>query len=200
MTSTIALLVPACGGEQGPVEGRALEVGAATTYSVTGIAALPPARDVSIMLTRLRNVTSSEVVIRSVEPLGVSVTAEGEAPADILGVELAVRDPSLAETVPLGFYPGPRPALEVDGSCVEQPTIAAERFALEPHAQTADEVYLVVRLRTSAPGTFRLDGQRVVYEAGGTVYRQDFLDGLELEVRDGADPELPAEQLACAAR
>ena len=82
----------------------------------------------------------------------------------------------------------------------EQPTVAAEDFVLTPQDETPDDVYLVVRLRTAASGTFRLEGQRVVYELDGLLYRQDFLDGLEVEVREGANPEIPADQAACAAR
>jgi hypothetical protein len=194
------LLASACGGEQDPAPGRALEMGAPSTYGVTGSAALPPGWNVSLMLTPLRNTSGSDILIRRVEPLGVSVSSEGDAPVDVSSVELAVRDPALAETVPLGFYPGSRPALEVDEACVQQPTVAAEDFVLPPQEDTADDVYLVLRLRTVAPGTFRLDGQRVAYELDGVLYEQDFRDGLEIEVREGADPEIPDDQAACVDR
>jgi hypothetical protein len=61
-------------------------------------------------------------------------------------------------------------------------------------------VYLLLGLRTKAAGTFRLEGQRVVYEVDGVLYRQDFRDALELEVRQGAEPALPDAQAACITR
>jgi len=194
------LLASACGGGQDPVPGSALASGAQSVYSVTGVGALPPGEEVSMMLTPLRNTSGGDVVVRRVEPLGVSTTAKGEAPAEVVAFELAARDAALAQAVPLGFYPGPRPAVEVDGACVEQPTVAPAGLVLEPERETAEEVFLVVRLRTTAPGTFALEGQRVVYEANGTAYRQDFLAGLEIEVREGADPEVPEDQAACVGR
>ena len=200
VSAATILLAAACGGEQDPAPGDVLESGAASVYAVAGAGALPPGREVSVMLTALRNTSGEEVVIHEVEPVGVSVTSDGEAPAEVVAVELAVRDAALAEAVPLGFYPGPRPAVEVDGACVEQPTVAAADFALKPGGEVDEEVFLVVRVRTTAPGTFRLEGQRVVYELDGTRYHQDLRDGLELEVREGAEPEVPDDQAACAAR
>lgn len=194
------LLVSACGGEQDPVAGRALESGAPSEYVVTGVAALPPGEEISLMLTALRNKTDSEVVIRRVEPLGVSVTASGEAPAEVASLELAPRDAALAEAVPLGFYRRMPPAVEVDGACVEQRTVAPDGYVLDPAGPATEDVYLLLGVRTRAAGTFRLEGQRVVYELDGVLYRQDFRDALELEVREGAEPELPDAQAACIAR
>ena len=151
------------------------------------------------MLTPLRNVSAGDVVVERIEPLGVSAATEGDAPGVVVGFELAERDAGLALAVPLGFYPGRRPAVEVDGACVEQPTVAPEGFVLEPGEADA-EVFLVVRVQTTAPGTFALEGQRIVYEQDGTLYRQDLPAGLEIEVREGAEPEIPADQAACAAR
>ena len=190
------LLAFGCGGGQDSAPGRALTRGAPSEYGVAGAAALPPGADVSLMLTPLRNTTTSDAVVRRVEPLDVSPAGD-DAPAEVVSVELAVRDTALAEAVPLGFYAGSRPAVEVDGSCVQQPTVAAEDFVLEPEASTAEDVYLVVRVRTTGPGTFRLGGQRVVYELDGRLYHQDFRDALSLEIRDGADPEIPDDQAPC---
>ena len=194
------LLVSACGGEQDPVAGRALEGGAPSEYGVTGIAALPPGEEVSMMLTPLRNTTDAEVVIRRVEPLGVTVTASGEAPAEVASLQLAPRDAALTEAVPLGFYRRSPPAVEVDGACVEQRAVAPDGYVLDPERSATEEVYLLLGVRTKAAGTFRLEGQRVVYEVDGVLYRQDFRDALELEVREGAEPELPDAQAACIAR
>ena len=196
----VVILLAACGGEQDPVDGRALESGARSEYVVAGIAALPPGEEISMMLTRLRNTTDSEVVIRRVEPLGVSVTASGDTPAEVASLELAPRDPMLAEAVPLGFYRRIPPAVAVDGACVEQRTVAPDGYVLDPRGSTAEDVYLLLGLRTKAAGTFRLEGQRVVYEVDGVLYRQDFRDALELEVRQGAEPALPDAQAACITR
>lgn len=194
------LLVSACGGEQDPVAGRALEGGAPSEYVVAGIAALPPGEEVSIMLTPLRNTTDAEVVIRRLEPLGVSVTASGEPPAEVASLQLAPRDAALAEAVPLGFYRRSPPAVDVAGACVEQRAVAPDGYVLDPEGSATEDVYLLLGVRTRAAGTFRLEGQRVVYEVNGVLYRQDFRDALELEVREGAEPELPDAQAACIAR
>lgn len=195
-----ALLASGCGGEQGPVAGDALEVGAASTYAVEGAGALPPGVEVSLMLTALRNASDGDLVIRRIEPIGGLSTGDGEgAAAEVVGFELAVRDQALATAVPLGFYAGARPALQVDGTCVEQPTVAPEDFVLAPAGQRDEDVVAVLRVRTTAEGVFGLDGLRVIYELGGVQYFQELRDGLVLQVVQGAAPDVPQAQAACIA-
>ncbi|HET9544548.1 MAG TPA: hypothetical protein VFO88_03130 [Gaiellaceae bacterium] len=194
-----ALLASGCGGEQGPVAGDALEVGAASTYAVEGAGALPPGVEVSLMLTPLRNVSDGDLVIRRIEPIG-GIPTDGEgAAAEVVGFELAVRDQALATAVPLGFYAGARPALQVDGACVEQPTVAPEDFVLAPVGERDEDVFVVLRVRTTAEGVFGLDGLRVVYELSGVQYFQELRDGLVLHVVPGAAPDVPEAQTACLA-
>ncbi len=195
-----ALLASGCGGEQGPVAGDALEVGAASTYAVEGAGALPPGVDVSLMLTALSNASDGDLVIRRIEPIGGIPTGEGKrAAAEVVGFELAVRDQDLATAVPLGFYAGARPAVQLDGACVEQPTVAPEDFVLAPAGQRDEDVFVVLRVRTTAEGVFGLDGLRVVYELGGVEYFQELRDGLVLQVVPGAAPDVPDAQAACLA-
>ena len=194
------LLASGCGGEQGPVAGDALEVGAASTYAVEGAGALPPGVEVSLMLTALRNASDGDLVIRRIEPVGALATGEGKrAAAEVVGVELAVRDEALATAGPLGFYAWARPAVRVGGTCVEQPTVAPEDFVLAPVGARDEDVLVVLRVRTTAEGVFGLDGLRVVYELGGVRYFQELGDGLVLQVVPGATPDLPEAQAACLA-
>ena len=193
-----ALLASGCGGEQGPVAGDALEVGAASTYAVEGAGALPPGVEVSLMLTALRNASDGDLVVRRIEPVGGPPTGDGKGgAAEVVGFELAVRDEALATAVPLGFYAGARPAVQVGGACVEQPTVAPEDFVLAPVGQRDEDVFVVLRVRTTAEGVFSLDGLRVVYELGAVQYFQELRDGLVLQVVPGAAPEVPEAQAAC---
>lgn len=192
------LLASGCGGEQGPVGGYALEVGAASKYAVEGSGALPPGVEVSLMLTALRNVSDGDLEIRRIEPIGEIPTGEGKAaPAEVVGFELAVRDEALAAAVPLGFYAGARPAVQVDGACVEQPTVAPEDFVLAPAGGRDEDVFVVLRVRTTTEGVFNLSGLRVVYELDGVPYFQELRDGLVLKVVPGARPDVPEAQAAC---
>ena len=192
------LLASGCGGEQGPVAGDALEVGAASTYAVEGPGALPPGVEVSLMLTALRNLSDGDLVLRRIEPIGGIPSGEGAvAAAEVVGFELAVRDEALVAAVPIGFYAGARPAVQVDGACVEQPTVAPEDFGLAPAGERDEDVFVVLRVRTMAEGRFSLDGLRVVYELDGVPYFQELRDGLVLDVVPGAGRDVPEAQAAC---
>ena len=121
----------------------------------------------------------------------------GHERAEVVGVELAVRDEALAAAVPLGFYAGARPAVQVEGACIEQPTVTPENFVLAPAGERDEDVFVVLRVRTTAEGAFALDGLRVVYEVDGVAYFQELPDGLVLAVVPGARPDVPEAQAAC---
>lgn len=193
----VALLLAstACGGQDAR-PGSALETGPRSEYAVSEGGAVPPGQDLSLMLTALRNTSDAPLVIRRVEPLDVSSTAGDEDPEAAVRIELAPRSRSAPE-VPLGFYFGPRPAVDTGDACTEQAVVAADGYVLEPDAEAAEDVFLVVSVRAGGPGTFRVGGQRIVYEQEGIRYRQDLEASLLVEVREEATPDVPDDQRAC---
>lgn len=191
----VLLAAAACGGQDAR-PGSALETGPRTEYAVSEEGAVPPGQELSLMLTALRNTSDTPLVIRRIEPIGLTSSAEEDGPEESVRFELAPRSRSAPE-VPLGFYFGPRPAVDSGASCTAQAVVAADGYVLEPDAAAAEDVFLVVSVRAGGPGTFRLGGQRVVYEQDGIRYRQDLEAALVVEVREGATPDVPDDQRAC---
>lgn len=194
----VLLAVASCGeriGEHGERPGDALEEVNRSRWIVPPRVAYAPGQELVFMVVPVRNVSDSPLVIRRVEPLRL---VGSPRVARVVGIDLAPRKRGIGSPVPLGPYQTYPPASSSFGECSVQRVVRAAGYALKPSRNPADRALLVIRIRMRAPGTFRLKGERVVYEQDGEVYYQELPFSLRIAVRRGPGQPLREDERSCA--
>ena len=195
------LLAAACGGAKSDAApagdgtpGKALEPVQGVWHRVTAENPFGPGQTVVAMRVPAINISDSPITIRRIEPL---LAARALRVARVRGIGLATRKGGQRAFLPLGTYQTyPPRAATVDG-CLTERVMPAAGYVLRPRRHPWDFAILVIRIRTLAPGTFRMRGQRVVYEQDGELHYQDLLVGISISVRAGAKRPLAPWESAC---
>lgn len=192
-----SLAATACGDGASPnaKEGDALVPLNRMKLRVTSESAFGPGQTFSFMEVPAVNVSGRPITIRRVEPL---LRPGSRRVAEVVSVALAPRTRNLNAHVPLSIYQTHPPTFRTAAGCVSERLVPVEGFVLEPAREPIDAAILVIRIRTRAPGVFRMRGQRVVYEQDGESRYQDLLYELEVTVRAGARREPFEDERRCA--
>lgn len=148
-----------------------------------------------MMMVAARNVSRSPLRIRRIELVGVRGSP---GVARLETITLAPR-PS-PPPVPLGLYQSYPPATNLGATteqCVIQHVAPAAGYVLRPSRNPDERALIVIRIRATGAGTFRFRGQRVIYEQGGRLYREDIPFGVRIAVKRGPPRSVDPYEQGC---
>lgn len=147
---------------------------------IFGPRALAPGGGVVLMIERLENHSDETLSIVSIEPVG---TENIGRVAEVVSIELAPL-PEGDPIVHLGAFEVYPPAGVRSGPrCLVQ---SLEPFSEFTFTQGSQPAGLAVRFQALAPGKAKIDGLRIVYEAGGERFEHHTGGGVRLKVKQNA--------------
>ena len=153
-------LVSCIGSEPGPQQGAALLQGEGRA-ALNPSHDLPPGEEWTLMLVNLRNVSSTDVIIRGIAYVGL----DDEGPVEVVRTRIAPFDPP--DTLPASTYktfpPVGRVGISQEGECRVLPVEDVRGFRLAPR----EEALVVTHFRALKAGDFDIRGHRVTYEQSG---------------------------------
>jgi len=161
--------------------------------AIFGPRALAPGDGVVSMIERLENHSDETLSIVSIEPFGTDNIGRV---AEVVSIELA-RPPEGGPIEHLGAYEVYPPAVVRSGTrCLVH---VVEPFSGFTFTQSSQPAGLAVRFRALAPGKAKIDGLRIVYEAGGERFEHLTGGGVRIKVKENAtSPSLRRIRNVCA--
>jgi hypothetical protein len=174
----------------GTEEGTALAPANTTFWSLSS---MPPGEQRVLMSAFLRNESGTAIALR-----GVKLVGDYESVLDILRVEYAPLPGSEAsyDFTPGGIFKNFPPALRLD----HRPRCNVQRLVTFDGATMAPGAFgrIMVLIRASRPGRFRITAHDVSYEQDGRDFHQQITVGARGSVRRGARGMLlPREEKPC---
>ena len=145
------------------------------------------------MMASIENHSSHSVTLRRITP----IWSEGQGTvAEVYRVTLGPR--ATDGPIPyLGVFLIYPPVAKIRGRCVVQPVDEVTGYRLHP----GEKVAILLWIRGLAAGRFHITGERVIYEAGGTLQEQLVPFEIEGPIRRRTKPpvlkQFDAHQAAC---
>ena len=131
--------------------------------------------DYVLTIVPVINESTDPIVIERVEPLKLSGSPDV---ARVVGIDIVPLRPGRGGSdLAGGLY---EIAAAEDRGCPSLRTVPAGEYELPPD----EEVLLAIRIRTIAPGRFRLGAERVVYERDGERFYEDLPMTTVLGIRE----------------